>query len=58
MNQEKKQKRCAWSGHDPLYIAYHDEEVTVYPPRPLAGEGPGVRAVVPTTYPLTLALTQ
>jgi DNA-3-methyladenine glycosylase I len=22
----KKKKRCAWSGTDPLYVAYHDEE--------------------------------
>src|SRR5216684_267525 len=21
-----KKKRCAWSGTDPLYVAYHDEE--------------------------------
>ena len=26
MNQEREHKRCAWSGTDPLYIAYHDEE--------------------------------
>ena len=26
MDQEREYKRCAWSGHDPLYIAYHDEE--------------------------------
>ena len=26
MNQEREHQRCAWSGHDPLYIAYHDEE--------------------------------
>ncbi len=26
MNQEGEHKRCAWSGNDPLYIAYHDEE--------------------------------
>ena len=26
MNQEKERKRCAWSGNDHLYIAYHDEE--------------------------------
>ena len=21
-----KKKRCAWSGTDPLFVAYHDEE--------------------------------
>jgi len=31
--------------------------VTVHSLRPLAGEGPGVRAVDSTTYPLTLALS-
>ncbi len=31
--------------------------VTIHSPRPLAGEGPGVRAVDSTTYPLTLALS-
>jgi DNA-3-methyladenine glycosylase I len=24
--QSPKKKRCAWSGTDPLYVAYHDEE--------------------------------
>ncbi len=32
MSQEREHQRCAWSGNDPLYIAYHDEEwgVPVY----------------------------
>src|SRR5579862_2275761 len=40
MNEEAalaKKKRCAWSGTDPLYVAYHDEEwgVPVYDDRVL-----------------------